>query len=181
MIASLDESGKKTAIIIDEIAYFFLAFAQTSQNDADAFAYKLRALQLAHENVRWLLTGSIGLDIIARRYELEGAFVDFDHFELQPFTSEEARSFLRDAAIQQQLNRVQVSRTRLSPFEGFDSKDSFGSRNSNSKDSFVTIFSRIRLPRIRRHKGFLSGRAAPAGRGGPSRTPCAGASRLPAG
>jgi hypothetical protein len=106
LIASLDESGKKTAILIDEIAYFFLAFARESQKDAHAFAYKLRALQLAHKNVRWLLTGSIGLDIIARRYELEGAFVDFDHFELQPFTPEQARSYLRDPTIQQQFNSV---------------------------------------------------------------------------
>jgi hypothetical protein len=106
LIASLDESGTKTAILIDEIAYFFLAFARESQKDANAFAYKLRALQLAHKNVRWLLTGSIGLDIIARRYELEGAFVDFDHFELRPFTPEEARSYLRDPAIQQQFSRV---------------------------------------------------------------------------
>ncbi|WP_315783174.1 MULTISPECIES: hypothetical protein [unclassified Bradyrhizobium] len=106
LIASLAESGRKTAIIIDEIAYFFLAFAQAHPDDAHAFAYKMRGLQQAHRTVRWLLTGSIGLDIIARRYRLEGAFVDFDPFELQPFTGAEARSFLRDPKIQLQLTRA---------------------------------------------------------------------------
>jgi hypothetical protein len=54
--------------------------------------------------VRWLITGSIGLDTIARRYSLEGAFVDFETFPLEPFTKAEARSYLRDKAVQQQLN-----------------------------------------------------------------------------
>lgn len=106
LIAMLDGSGKKTALIIDEIAYFFLAFAQENEREAQAFAYKLRAIQQRHKNVRWLLTGSIGLDVIARRYQLEGAFVDFDKFELEPFTAAEARSYLRDPTIQQQFNHV---------------------------------------------------------------------------
>ena len=106
LIASLDETHEKTAIIIDEIAYFFLAFAQANQEDAHAFAYKLRAFQQRYKKVRWFVTGSIGLDVIARRYQLEGAFVDFESFVLEPFTREEARSFLRDPVVQQQLTRL---------------------------------------------------------------------------
>jgi hypothetical protein len=56
--------------------------------------------------VRWVLTGSIGLDTIARQYGLEGAFVDFETFVLEPFTPEEARSFMRDPDIQQQFNHM---------------------------------------------------------------------------
>lgn len=106
LIASLDASGEKTAIIIDEIAYFFLALAEENQNEAYTFAYKLRALQQRHKNVRWLLTGSIGLVTIARRYELEGAFVDFETFILEPFTASEARSYMRDPMVQQQFNHI---------------------------------------------------------------------------
>lgn len=106
LIASLDASGDKTAIIIDEVAYFFLAFAESDAKQAHAFAYKLRALQQRYKNVRWLLTGSIGLDTIARRYDLEGAFVDFETFVLEPFTADEARSYMRDPIVQQQFNHL---------------------------------------------------------------------------
>ena len=106
LIASLDSAGKKAAVIIDEISYFFLKLAEADQAQAHAFAYQLRAFQQRYRNVRWLITGSIGLGVIARRYGLEGAFVDFDTFTLEPFTPEEARSFMRDPAIQQQFNHL---------------------------------------------------------------------------
>ncbi|HYG47307.1 MAG TPA: hypothetical protein VD846_05120 [Allosphingosinicella sp.] len=106
LIESLDSSGKKVAIIIDEISYFFLKLAEGDHEQAHAFAYQLRAFQQRYKNVRWLITGSIGLSVIARRYGLEGAFVDFDTFTLDPFTPEEARSFMRDSAIQQQFNHL---------------------------------------------------------------------------
>lgn len=106
LIASIDDPKQKTAIIIDEIAYFFLAFATENQKEAHAFAYKLRALQQRHRNVRWVLTGSIGLDIVASQYQLEGAFVDFVKFKLEPFTSDQARSFLRDPLIQNQFTSI---------------------------------------------------------------------------
>src|SRR5205085_3038670 len=93
LIASLDSDGKKAAIIIDEISYFFLKLAETDPGQAQAFAYQLRAFQQRYKNVRWLITGSIGLTVIARRYGLEGAFVDLDTFTLEPFTPNEARSF----------------------------------------------------------------------------------------
>lgn len=106
LIESLDSSGKKVAIVIDEISYFFLKVAEADKEEAHAFAYQLRAFQQRYKNVRWLITGSIGLNVIARRYGLEGAFVDLDTFALEPFTPEEARSFMRDPAIQQQFNHL---------------------------------------------------------------------------
>jgi len=106
LIASLDESKERTVIIIDEISYFFLALAEDDAKEAHAFAYKLRALEQRYRNVRWLITGSIGLDTIARRYNLEGAFVDFETFILEPFTEGQARSYMRDPIIQQQFNHV---------------------------------------------------------------------------
>lgn len=106
LVASLHDNGDKAAILIDEIAYFFLALAEADVKEANAFAYQLRALQQRYKNVRWLLTGSIGLNTIARRYGLEGAFVDFETCVLEPFTPEQALSFMRDAKIQQQFSHV---------------------------------------------------------------------------
>jgi hypothetical protein len=104
LVASLHDSGERTVIIVDEISYFFLALAKNDAGAAHQFAYQLRALQQRYRNVRWLISGSIGLDTIARRYDLGGAFVDFEIFVLSPFTAEEARSYMRDPAIQQQFN-----------------------------------------------------------------------------
>ncbi len=106
LIASLDEAGTRSAILIDEIAYFFLHCAEDDPKGANSFAYRLRALEQRYKNVRWVLTGSIGLDTIAKQYGIEGAFVDFETFVLEPFTTEEARSFIRDPEIQQQFNHM---------------------------------------------------------------------------
>lgn len=106
LIAALDASGDKVAILVDEVAYFYLHLAESSREDAESFAYKMRGLQQRYKNVRWLLTGSIGLDTIARRYGLEGAFVDFETFVLEPFTPDEARSFMRDPAVRAQFTHI---------------------------------------------------------------------------
>lgn len=104
LIEALSQEGKKSAILIDEIAYFALAFAETNPKQAKDFFYQLRSLQLEHRQVRWLATGSIGLNVVAARFGMEGAFVDLETFILDPFTEEEARSFLRDEAIQKTFN-----------------------------------------------------------------------------
>ena len=106
LICSLDETSAKSAILVDEVAYFFLKCAEDDSEKAKDFAYKLRALTLRYKNVRWLLTGSIGLNIIAKQYGLEGAFVDYETLILEPFTPDQARSYLRDPAVQQQLNHM---------------------------------------------------------------------------
>ncbi|MGB0696001.1 MAG: AAA family ATPase [Rhodospirillaceae bacterium] len=103
LVASLDAQEGRTAILIDEIAYFFLKLAEQNPEEAYSFAYKLRSLQLGYTSVQWVMTGSIGLDVIARRFDLEGAFVDFEIFVLEPFTPDEARSFLRDPIFYNQM------------------------------------------------------------------------------
>lgn len=106
LVASLGANSDRAVIFIDEVAYFFLALAEDDPTAARDFAYRLRAIQREHPKVRWFLTGSIGLDTIARRYGLEGAFVDFETFTLEPFTREEARSFIRDRNVQRQFNHM---------------------------------------------------------------------------
>lgn len=104
LIEELSKEHERSAIFVDEIAFFVLAFAENDPDGAKEFFYKIRRLQSAHRKVRWLLTGSIGLNVIAARHGLEGAFVDLETFVLHPFTKEEARSFLRDATIQVAFN-----------------------------------------------------------------------------
>lgn len=104
LIDGLSKAREKSAIFVDEIAYFVLALAEQDPVKAKDFFYQLRSIQQANPSVRWLVTGSIGLDVVAKRFGLGGAFVDFENFTLRPFTEEEARSFLRDHTIQDGLN-----------------------------------------------------------------------------
>ncbi|SNZ19200.1 AAA family ATPase [Cohaesibacter gelatinilyticus] len=103
LIAALSKQEKKAAILVDEIAYFVLELAEAKKKVAKNFFYELRRIQSEHKDVRWLYTGSIGLDAVAERYGLTGAFVDFQRFVLEPFTEEEAHSFICDAETQKTL------------------------------------------------------------------------------
>ena len=104
LIEQLTEENADVAILVDEIAFFLLAIAERDPGLAKEFFYRLRGLQLQYRSVRWLLTGSIGLNVVSRRFGLEGAFVDLETFILEPFTADEARSYLLDADIQETFN-----------------------------------------------------------------------------
>ncbi|MFW2587313.1 AAA family ATPase [Sagittula sp. SSi028] len=109
LLDALEKDGRQSAIFVDEIAYFVLGFAERNNDDAKDFFYELRNLQANYSKVRWLFTGSIGLNVVAERFGLGGAFVDLDTFILEPFNEIEARSFLRDPATQNAFNHPFVS------------------------------------------------------------------------
>jgi hypothetical protein len=104
LIESLDGHGKKTVVLIDEISLFVQDLAKTDPDTARAFLYHLRNLREANRNVRWLFTGSIGLDVIAARFGLQGALIDMDIFELRPFNEDEARAFFEELREQNRLH-----------------------------------------------------------------------------
>lgn len=85
-------------VLIDEIAYFVLECA-ASDPEATHELHPPESYPPALPKSPRLLTGSIGLDVVARRHGLEGALADLELFPLGPFTTEEARSFMCDAAI----------------------------------------------------------------------------------
>ncbi|ETD88563.1 AAA family ATPase [Rhodobacter capsulatus] len=109
LLEALEKEGKQSAIFVDEIAYFVLGFAEKSKDGAKDFFYQLRNLQAEYSKVRWLFTGSIGLNLVAERFGLGGAFVDLDTFILEPFDATEARSFLRAPATQNAFNHSFVA------------------------------------------------------------------------
>ena len=104
LIEELSKEQVKSALFVDEIAYFALSFAEDDPVGAKDFFYQLRSIQIANKSVRWLFTGSIGLDIVADRFGIGGAFVDLEKFFLEPFTEDEARSYLCDDATQNAFN-----------------------------------------------------------------------------
>jgi hypothetical protein len=94
LVASLGARGGKTLVLVDEIALFVSGLLDQNEAATREFMYHLRKLRQAHPNVRWLLTGSIGLDVVARRARLQGALVDMDIFPLEPFGERAARTYL---------------------------------------------------------------------------------------
>lgn len=94
-----DTDHKTWLFLVDEITIFTKALLDSqSVAAASDFLYKLRQLCREHRKVRWLFTGSIGLDTIARRHGFEGSLVDLEIFSLEPFSLETARGFLQQIA-----------------------------------------------------------------------------------
>ncbi|WP_347336028.1 hypothetical protein [Rhodopseudomonas pseudopalustris] len=94
LVGSLHDNHPKVLILVDEISLLVSALIAKSPESAKAFLYHLRKLNQSYPNVRWLLTGSIGLDVVARRWELGGALLDLAIFPLEPFSAKEARAYI---------------------------------------------------------------------------------------
>lgn len=96
LVSSLNAEDRNTLILIDEIALFIHELAKTDTDTARALLYHLRKLQQGFPNVRWFLTGSVGLDVVARRHDMLGALLGVDSYPLQPFSFDAARSYLEE-------------------------------------------------------------------------------------
>jgi len=101
LLAQLVEQKDKTPwlFLVDEVPIFIRDLFKTEgQGKTHDFLYTLRNLCLKYRQVRWLFTGSIGLDAIARRIGVEGALVDMEIETLEPFDKETAARFLEHIA-----------------------------------------------------------------------------------
>lgn len=96
LISALSEQEENTAILIDEISLFVKYIADRSPEDARNLLYHLRYLRQNYPKVRWFFTGSVGLNVVAERLQLGGALIDLHIFPLEPFTAEQARSYLAE-------------------------------------------------------------------------------------
>lgn len=98
LLATLNSPGKEPPLLImvDEVPIFLMTLMKKHDADrAKAFLYWLRNMQSRYNNIRWLYTGSIGLDAVARRDGMEGALVDMEFYQLPPFSTEIAKDFIK--------------------------------------------------------------------------------------
>ncbi|MCK9393010.1 MAG: AAA-like domain-containing protein [Syntrophales bacterium] len=94
-----DKEGDPWLVLVDEIPIFSLALITTHGIERlHDFLYTLRSLRNNYRNIRWLYTGSIGMDTIARRHSIEGALTDLETFPLRPFAHDDAATFLNHIA-----------------------------------------------------------------------------------
>ncbi len=94
LVAALHDQGRDAVILVDEIALFVMNLLQKSEQATRDLLYHLRKLRQSYPRVRWIMTGSIGLDAVARRKRLHGALVGLDIFALEPFSETAARAYL---------------------------------------------------------------------------------------
>ena len=94
LVEALSQREHPTLIMLDEISLYISARLRSSEQTAIDFLHHLRALRQRYPKVRWLLTGSVGLDVVARRATLSGALLGLTPFPLEPFTAEEAKAYL---------------------------------------------------------------------------------------
>ena len=92
-----DDKGKPWVILIDELPIFVQALGRKSgQNSISEFLYWMRSVRQKYKNIRWLYTGSIGLDSVARKNNVEGALNDLRPITVLPFDIPIAKEFMKD-------------------------------------------------------------------------------------
>jgi len=94
LIIALAKEKQHTLILIDEIALYVLERAKQDPGATFSLLHHLRKLQQDYPTVQWFLTGSVGLDVVARRYNMAGALLDYDSVGLEPFTADQARHYI---------------------------------------------------------------------------------------
>lgn len=101
LITTLAEDRQnRWAILIDELPIFLLHLEEQPNGltQVKSIAYRLREFRERFPTLRWLITGSIGIEPLARRGEYIGAFNNLEPFELLPLTPQAAQALLQDSA-----------------------------------------------------------------------------------
>lgn len=102
LIQALNEDGERRwALLIDELPIFLKALHDQGPQGVDAarnFMNLSSRLRAEYPRVRWMITGSIGLDPLARAGNYMGVLAKFESFSLQPLNQAQAKEFVKDIA-----------------------------------------------------------------------------------
>lgn len=96
-----DDPSHRWALLVDELPIFLKALHDRGPDGvAQALSFMNLVSRLRDDNkrVRWLITGSIGIEPLARAGNYLGVLAKFDTFELEPLTELEARAYVQDLA-----------------------------------------------------------------------------------
>lgn len=95
------DTTRRWALLIDELPIFLKALHDRGPDgvaQAQGFMNLLSRLRDDNKRVRWLITGSIGIEPLARAGNYVGVLAKFDTFELEPLSEAEARDYVQDLA-----------------------------------------------------------------------------------
>jgi hypothetical protein len=97
-----DDQVRRWALLIDELPIFLKAMHDKGEDGIDAarnFMNLTSRLRAKYPRVRWMITGSIGLEPLARVGNYTGVLVKLDTFQLEPLSEAQACDFVRDLAL----------------------------------------------------------------------------------
>jgi hypothetical protein len=107
LIAAMHEDPvRRWILLIDELPIFLKALHDKGPAGVAAardFMNQVSRLRQAYPRVRWMITGSIGIEPLAQAGNYMGVLAKFETFELKPLTEEQAKDFVKDIAREGQL------------------------------------------------------------------------------
>jgi hypothetical protein len=95
-LSEYSDNGTEVLIMVDEVTVCATHIFARSESDGKQFLNYLAMMRDKYPNIRWLMTGSIGIDHLAQAYNVQGAFRNLTPFLLEPFSSDVAKAFVDD-------------------------------------------------------------------------------------
>ncbi len=111
LIAAMHEDPvHKWILLIDELPIFLKVLHDKGTAGVAAardFMNQVSRLRQAYPRVRWMITGSIGIEPLAQAGNYMGVLAKFETFELKPLTEGQAKDFVKDIAAEGLLQHRQ--------------------------------------------------------------------------
>lgn len=108
--AMQEDPRHKWAVLIDELPIFLKVLhdkGPTGVQQARDFMNLFTRLRHAYPRTRWLVTGSIGIEPLARAGHYMGTMAKFTPYQLEPLTEVQAIDYIQDLARQRLLSQRQ--------------------------------------------------------------------------
>lgn len=101
-----DDKERRWLLLIDELPIFLKALHDKGTDGiaaARSFMNQVSRLRQAYPAVRWMITGSIGIEPLAQAGSYMGVLAKFETFHLNPLTEAQAISYVQDLATEGRL------------------------------------------------------------------------------
>lgn len=96
-----EDESRRWALLIDELPIFLKALHDKGPAGiatARDFMNLLSRLRADYPRLRWLITGSIGIEPLAKEGQYMGVLAKFHNYELHPLTQQQAEDYVCDEA-----------------------------------------------------------------------------------
>ena len=106
-----DDSTQRWALLIDELPVFLKALHDKGADGIAAardFMNLTSRLRADYPRVRWMITGSIGIEPLARAGNYMGVLAKFSPFALEPLSDAQSRDLVQDLAKEGRLRHRQL-------------------------------------------------------------------------
>ena len=97
-----EDKDRRWVILIDELPIFLKALhdkGPAGVASARDFMNNMNRLREKYNGVRWMITGSIGIEPLATAGDYMGALIKFTTFKLHPLDAAQAKDYIQDRAL----------------------------------------------------------------------------------